>query len=337
MRMSFYSIIALVGYNLFSKTNGYYRAISSIKTSVLYSKKRSISKKSISSDIYIPKTDGQREYYNALMAPIEIPLVVGIGPAGCGKTLFACQAAIQSLKLGSISKIVVTRPFVSVDQESMGFLPGSIEQKMSPWTRPIFDIFEEFFTKKEILELLEKSVIEMAPLAYMRGRTFRNTWIIADEMQNSSPNQMVMLLTRIGEGSRIVMTGDLQQSDLGKGNGLADFVIKKSLAEFGSDIQVIKLGSDDVQRSAFVRKILDIYSSDKKNVVSTMSSTVGSNVTLDIVSTMDLTTDSNMTLTDGSRLHSVLPSSKLPVYESSNITIINDSAMIPRHLYREKL
>lgn len=228
-----------------------------------------------SSSLFVPRTDKQAEYVDSLLNHNH-SLVVGIGPAGCGKTMFACLAAIQSLRAGSISKIVVTRPFVSVDQESMGFLPGSIDQKMSPWTRPIFDIFELFFTKKEIDSMLEESVIEMAPLAYMRGRTFRNTWIIADEMQNSSPNQMVMLLTRVGEGSRIVVTGDLHQSDLGKGNGLADFVIKKSLVDLGSDIQVVEMGMGDVQRSAFVRTILSIYSG---NDAMTGSSLLASNVT----------------------------------------------------------
>jgi len=313
--MSFYSIIALACYGVLHRSNAYRQVIDDrrcIRGSLLYSKKnsrKSIEKESLS-DIYIPRTDGQREYYNVLSSNIVIPLVVGIGPAGCGKTMFACQAAIRALKNGSISKIVVTRPFVSVDQESMGFLPGSIEKKMAPWTRPIFDIFEEFFTKKEIGSMIDNSVIEMAPLAYMRGRTFRNTWIIADEMQNSSPNQMVMLLTRVGEGSRIVMTGDLQQSDLGKGNGLADFVIKRSLVDLGSDIQVVEMGSGDVQRSAFVRTILSIYSGISK---SSLASSLASS------------------------LDSSLASSNVTSLASSNVTrplsySTDDCALIPKHL-----
>ena len=313
MRISFYSIIAFVGYGFLNKMNAFRQVIDyrrGTRDSLLLYSKKGV-KKSICSDIYIPKTDGQREYYDALSSSNFIPLVVGIGPAGCGKTMFACQAAIQSLKAGLITKIVVTRPFVSVDQESMGFLPGSIEQKMSPWTRPIFDIFEEFFTKKEILELLKKSVIEMAPLAYMRGRTFRNTWIIADEMQNSSPNQMVMLLTRVGEGSRIVVTGDLYQSDLGKGNGLEDFVIKRSLVNFGSDIQVVKMESDDVQRSVFVRRVLEIYSEDKK-----------------IVDPSFL--NKHSLSSNGTSNGTSVGTSNLPIIND------NDCALIPKHLYNWK-
>jgi len=215
--------------------------------------------------IHIPRTVNQQVYMDVL-SNSSVSCVVGLGPAGCGKTLFACQSAIHGLKSDLCSKIVVTRPFVSVDQESVGFLPGSIEQKMSPWTRPIFDIFELYYTKREIGLMLESSVIEMAPLAYMRGRTFKNTWIIADEMQNSSPNQMFMLLSRLGEGSRIMVTGDLSQSDLGLGNGLADFlgrVKKGSGLDSGSDldqIHIVEMGSHDIQRSSFVQSIFELYS-----------------------------------------------------------------------------
>ena len=221
----------------------------------LYAKKGSVIK-----GLYNPRSLLQNTYVDCL-SNTSVPCVVGLGPAGCGKTLFACQSAISGLRTGVYSKIVVTRPFVSVDQESMGFLPGSIEEKMSPWTRPIFDIFEMFYSKKEIGLMLDSSVIEMSPLAYMRGRTFHNTCIIADEMQNSSPNQMFMLLSRLGEGSRIMVTGDLSQSDFGSGNGLVDFL---GLVNKGSSrldqIRIVEMGIDDIQRSSFVRSIFELYS-----------------------------------------------------------------------------
>lgn len=230
-----------------------------VGTSGLYAKK-SVSGIT-SSLIYTPQTVKQEAYMDVL-SNSSVSCVVGLGPAGCGKTLFACQSAIQGLKSDLCSKIVVTRPFVSVDQELMGFLPGSIEQKMSPWTRPIFDIFELYYTKREIGLMIESSVIEMAPLAYMRGRTFKNTWIIADEMQNSSPNQMFMLLSRLGEGSRIMITGDLSQSDLGSGNGLADFLglVKKGSSSGLEQIHIVEMGSQDIQRSSFVKSIFELYS-----------------------------------------------------------------------------
>ena len=226
----------------------------------LYAKKDSVIKGSVIKDLYNPRSLLQNTYVDCL-SNTSVPCVVGLGPAGCGKTLFACQSAISGLRTGVYSKIVVTRPFVSVDQESMGFLPGSIEEKMSPWTRPIFDIFEMFYSKKEIGLMLDSSVIEMSPLAYMRGRTFHNTCIIADEMQNSSPNQMFMLLSRLGEGSRIMVTGDLSQSDLGLGNGLVDFLglVRKRSSSL-DEIRIVEMGIDDIQRSSFVRSIFELYS-----------------------------------------------------------------------------
>jgi len=223
------------------------------------------------SSLFVPRTEKQKDYLDSLKNT-SVPCVVGLGPAGCGKTLFACQTAIHGLKTDMCSKIVVTRPFVSVDQESMGFLPGSIEEKMSPWTRPIFDIFEMYYTKKEIEMMLDSSVIEMSPLAYMRGRTFQNTWIIADEMQNSSPNQMFMLLSRLGEGSRIILTGDLSQSDLGSGNGLVDFLrlVNKRGSFMLDQFCIVEMGIDDIQRSSFVRSIFELYSKVNQTGINTL-------------------------------------------------------------------
>ena len=132
---------------------------------------------------------------------------------GTGRTLLGVLAAI-GLRSGKCEKIIVTRPAVSVDEQH-GFLPGTLVEKMAPWTRPIFDVFEEYWSPQQIEAMITDGVIEIAPLAYMRGRTFKNCYIIADEMQNATPSQMKMLLTRIGTGSRIVVTGDLNQHDRG--------------------------------------------------------------------------------------------------------------------------
>jgi phosphate starvation-inducible PhoH-like protein len=135
-------------------------------------------------------------------------IVLAIGPAGTGKTMLAVQFGVKLFQEGKVDKIVVTRPAVSVD-EDLGFLPGDLNEKMAPWTRPIFDVLGEYYQKKEIARMLEEGTIEISPLAYMRGRTFKNAYIIADECQNTTVNQMKMLLTRLGEGSKMVVTGDL--------------------------------------------------------------------------------------------------------------------------------
>jgi hypothetical protein len=162
--------------------------------------------------IYTPRTKNQQLYTSYLSDP-NVQIVVVYGSAGTGKTMFACQEAIHQLKTKQIDKIILTRPLISVDKEDIGFLPGTLESKMDPWTRPIFDILLEQFTKHELNHMIEKRTIEIAPLAYMRGRTFKRAFIIADEMQNSSPTQMLMMLTRIGEDTKLVVTGDLLQSD----------------------------------------------------------------------------------------------------------------------------
>ena len=221
---------------------------------------------------YIPRGENQQKYVDHLSNPYT-SIVFGIGPAGCGKTLFACCSAIQSFKSGNITKIILTRPVVSVE-EDLGFLPGDILRKMDPWLQPLFDVFLEHYTQSELDTMIERGVIEIAPLGYMRGRTFKNVFILADEMQNSSPMQMKMLLTRIGEGSKMVVTGDLQQSDWNvknsyKGygkktddmNGLADFMGKFSCESDTDvcDIGLVEMTANDVERSQVVRRILKIY------------------------------------------------------------------------------
>ena len=150
-------------------------------------------KKSKKYPIYEPKGDNQIKYVQYLQEE-DTSLVLGIGPAGCGKTLFACLQAIQDLQDNKINKIILTRPVVPVEEEELGFLPGNLVKKMDPWTRPVFDIFSEFYQQRDIEAMLHSGTIEVSPLAYMRGRTFKRSFLIADEMQNSTISQMKMLL-----------------------------------------------------------------------------------------------------------------------------------------------
>ena len=172
---------------------------------------------------YLPITDNQKSYVNYLDDQL-VSLLFAVGPAGTGKTLFACEYAIKALKSKSISKIILTRPIVSVEDEEIGFLPGNLQNKMDPWTKPIFDIFLEHYTQQEIDYMIKESIIEICPLAFMRGRTFKNSIIIGEEMQNSTINQMFMLITRVGIGSKIIITGDLLQTDKLLDNGLGDII-----------------------------------------------------------------------------------------------------------------
>jgi phosphate starvation-inducible PhoH-like protein len=209
----------------------------------------------------IPRNLSQETYLELLKNPKKY-IVFAIGPAGTGKTMLAVQMAIKLFKEGVISKIIVTRPAVSVDEEH-GFLPGDLNAKMAPWTRPIFDVFEEYYHPKEIASMLEDGAIEISPLAYMRGRTFKNAFIIADEMQNTTPSQMKMLLTRIGDNSRMVVTGDLNQADRPTENGLLQFC---TLYGQGGDYRMIAMArfeTRDIERHPVVREILKIYKEEQ--------------------------------------------------------------------------
>jgi phosphate starvation-inducible PhoH-like protein len=232
--------------------------------------------------VYKPKSENQKTYVKYL-SDSKTRLIFVVGPAGTGKTLFACNQAISDLKKGVIEKIIITRPVVPVE-EDIGFLPGNINKKMDPWTRPIFDIFLEFYSQRDIDLMVQNGVIEISPLAYMRGRTFKKAFVLADEMQNSSPNQMMMLTTRLGAGSKMVVTGDLKQSDKGTYSGLLDFIkkfdvyeklfykkqeIKALYDEKFKDsnhymgIKIVELEASDIERSPIVSRILDIYDEEK--------------------------------------------------------------------------
>jgi phosphate starvation-inducible PhoH-like protein len=184
-------------------------------------------------------------------------IVLAIGPAGTGKTMLAVQHGIKMFQEGIVDKIVVTRPAVSVD-EDLGFLPGDLNEKMAPWTRPIFDVFGEYYQQKEIAKMLEDGVIEISPLAYMRGRTFKNAYIIADECQNTTVNQMKMLLTRLGEGSKMVVTGDLAQADRLEDNGLIDFCNLLGGKKL-NHIDIVEFDHRDIERHNAVKEVLSVY------------------------------------------------------------------------------
>jgi phosphate starvation-inducible PhoH-like protein len=207
----------------------------------------------------IPKSLKQEEYINLLTDP-QRTIVFATGPAGTGKTMLAVMAAVRAYKAGEINKIVITRPAVGVDDEKHGFLPGDLNAKMEPWTRPIMDVIMEYYSPKDILRMLDEQHLELAPLAFQRGRTFKDTWIIFDESQNSSVNQMKMMLTRLGNNSKIVVTGDLLQTDRQFANesGLIDFIERISNAN-SKLIGYVSFKGKDVQRSESVREVLKLY------------------------------------------------------------------------------
>ena len=204
-----------------------------------------------------PKSLSQETYLLKLNDPNKM-IVFAIGPAGTGKTMLAVQWAIDQLKYGSADKIIITRPAVSVDEEH-GFLPGDLNEKMAPWTKPIFDVIAENFNAREIENFIKEGVIETSPLAYMRGRTFKNAVVVADEMQNATPSQMKMLLTRLGQGSQMVVTGDLQQADRPSNNGLLEFLGLYNNFQGHRYVDLVKFDVQDVERHEAVKEILSIY------------------------------------------------------------------------------
>jgi len=210
-----------------------------------------------------PKTKSQ-EVYTSMLRSKSKKIILATGPAGTGKTLFATEFGVRYFLQGTYDRIVFTRPSVSVDEE-LGFLPGTLEEKMAPWVRPIYDVLYQYVTPKEVTALMEDKTIEIAPLGYMRGRTFKNTWIVADEMQNCTISQMKMLLTRLGENSRLVITGDLDQFDRvrpNERNGLEDF-LDKFRGKRSASITSFEFDRSDIQREEVVKEILDIYGGER--------------------------------------------------------------------------
>ena len=206
----------------------------------------------------VPRTRNQEKLVLALQNPDQ-HIVVTAGPAGTGKTYLCMLAAVKAFREGACKKIILTRPAVEVEGEKHGFLPGDLNQKMDPWVRPLTDILREYYRQQDIDAMIEEQKIEIAPLAFMRGRTLKDAWIIADESQNMTPSQMVMLLTRIGENSKITVTGDVEQTDRIKGNnGLADLC--QRLKKGGvNGIAVCELDNRDIQRHKIIDSVLDLY------------------------------------------------------------------------------
>jgi len=303
---------------------------------------------------YKPRGKNQEDYVR-LLNDNNVKVLFVTGPAGTGKTMFACSKAISELKCGTIDKIVITRPVVPVE-EDIGFLPGTLVKKMDPWTRPMFDIFLESFPQKDIDTMVKNNIIEISPLAYMRGRTFKNAFIIADEMQNSSPNQMLMLTTRIGHKSKMVITGDMKQSDKGTNSGLSDFIKKyKAYEAFyfknnedlltsnsshyyqfvkETGINIVEMENKDIERSPVVSKILDIYDVDNlrnnftaryfnvKNLIKPglTDSPVNTSVIKDIMHG-DTIEDNNCTVSANE--------TEIKSADSTKMRMDNDAALIP--------
>ncbi|MFM9329704.1 PhoH family protein [Paenibacillus mesotrionivorans] len=203
------------------------------------------------------KTIGQKKYVNLIK---KRDIVFGIGPAGTGKTYLAVVLAVVALKEGSVKRIVLTRPAVEAG-ENLGFLPGDLQEKVDPYLRPLYDALNDVLGPEQVAKSLERGTIEIAPLAYMRGRTLDDSFIIMDEAQNSTPEQMKMFLTRLGFGSKMVITGDVTQIDLprGKKSGLmeADRILKQV-----EEIGFIYFDEQDVVRHSLVQKIIVAYTED---------------------------------------------------------------------------
>ena len=206
----------------------------------------------------VPRTRNQERLVLALQDDSQ-HIVVTAGPAGTGKTYLAMLAAVKAFREGEVDRIVLTRPAVEVEGEKHGFLPGDLNQKMDPWVRPLTDILREYYRPQDIAAMIEEQRIEISPLAFMRGRTFKNAYIIADEMQNSTPSQCKMLMTRIGEGSKIVITGDVEQADRNRGNnGLMDLCLR--LQKGGvKGIAICELDNRDIQRHRIIDSVLTLY------------------------------------------------------------------------------
>ena len=206
----------------------------------------------------VPRTRNQERLVLALQDDDQ-HIVVTAGPAGTGKTYLAMLAAVRAFREGEVDRIVLTRPAVGVEDEKHGFLPGDLNQKMDPWVRPLTDILREYYRQPDIAAMIAEQTIEISPLAFMRGRTFKGSFIIADEMQNATPNQVKMLMTRIGEGSKIVITGDVEQADRNRGNnGLMDLC--QRLQEGGvNGIAVCHLDNKDIQRHKIIDSVLTLY------------------------------------------------------------------------------
>jgi phosphate starvation-inducible PhoH-like protein len=205
------------------------------------------------------KTFRQRQYINAVR---KRDLTFGIGPAGTGKTYLAVVVAVQSLLTNQFERLILTRPAVEAG-EKLGFLPGDLQQKVNPYLRPLYDAINEFIDPDKIPNLMERGIIEVAPLAYMRGRTLNNAFVIVDEAQNTTPAQMKMVLTRLGFGSRMVITGDITQTDLPH-NQQSGLVVALQILKHVEGIAFCEFSQKDVVRHPLVQRIVAAYEQQEK-------------------------------------------------------------------------
>jgi phosphate starvation-inducible PhoH-like protein len=205
-----------------------------------------------------PRTGGQKAYVDALR---RSDLVFVIGPAGTGKTYLAVAAAAEALKAKKVARIILTRPAVEAG-ERLGFLPGDLEAKVDPYLRPLYDALYDMFDAEKAQKMFERRVIEVAPLAYMRGRTLNDSFVILDEAQNTTPAQMKMFLTRLGFGSKMVVTGDITQTDLpmGQDSGL---VVAQRVLPGVNGLEFVQLGKEDVVRHSLVQRIIEAYETEE--------------------------------------------------------------------------
>ncbi len=201
-----------------------------------------------------PITPTQEDYIKSID---KNDITFGVGSAGTGKTYLATLMAMEYQTEGLVDRIVICRPAINAGGEKIGFLPGTLTQKMDPYTRPIFDAFRTYWQPQTIQDYIGRGTIEICPLAYMRGRTFAHTFIVADEMQNATPDQMLMLLTRLGEGSKMVITGDPVQSDV---NGRSCFHVASDILGPVDTINFVEFSDSDVVRHPTVKKVLDAWS-----------------------------------------------------------------------------
>ena len=206
-----------------------------------------------------PKTLGQKNYVDTIRKKM---IVFGIGPAGTGKTYLAMAMAIQAFKSGEVNRIILTRPAIEAG-EKLGFLPGDLQSKIDPYLRPLYDALYQIMGAESFLHNSEKGLIEVAPLAYMRGRTLDNAYIILDEAQNTTPAQMKMFLTRIGFGSKVIVTGDKTQKDL-PGDAVSGLDMAMRVLHRIEDIGFCTLTSSDVVRHPLVQKIVQAYDDFEK-------------------------------------------------------------------------
>lgn len=212
-----------------------------------------------------PRSHNQKTYWDALN---KFTFVFGVGPAGTGKTYLAVAYALKLLRDGEIERIIITRPVVN-DEEDLGFLPGTADEKMAPWMRPIKDAIAELAGGRMADKLYADGTIEICPLSFMKGRTFKSACVIADEMSDATIKQMKMALTRIGEGSRFIVLGDPKQSNLPDHvtDGLSDFVnAHKQFNQDTGGIKIVHLGKRDIIRHALIPTILSIYGDEELDI-----------------------------------------------------------------------